>query len=68
MATTNGVATHGGASLKPKQIEEEAHHISNGEVPVNNWAQAGPAAFDFRSEICRRFLHISNASDNFKAT
>ena len=30
-------------------IEQEAHHISNGHVKVNNWDAAGPAAFDFRS-------------------
>ena len=38
-------------ALKRKKVEEEAHHISNGDVKVNNWEQPGPAAFDFRSDV-----------------
>lgn len=31
-------------------IEQEAHHQSNGHAKVvNNWQHPGPAAFDFRS-------------------
>lgn len=45
MATTNGHP-----ALKAQQVEDEARHLSNGEVKVNNWAEPGPAAFDFRSK------------------
>ena len=43
-------ATNGHTALKPHRVEKEAEHISNGEVKVNNWAEPGPAAFDFRSQ------------------
>ena len=38
-------------ALKRQRIEDEAHHISNGSVQVNNWTSPGPAAFDFRSDV-----------------
>lgn len=44
---TNGAAP----ALKRQRVEEEASHISNGSVKINNWAQPGPAAFDFRSDV-----------------
>ncbi|KAF2724446.1 hypothetical protein K431DRAFT_310016 [Polychaeton citri CBS 116435] len=33
------------------KIEQEAQHIANGEVKVNNWSHPGPAAFDLRSDV-----------------
>ncbi|KAK3686590.1 hypothetical protein LTR37_019651 [Vermiconidia calcicola] len=46
------MATNGAApALKRQRVEEEAEHISNGEVKVNNWSEPGPAAFDFRSDV-----------------
>jgi len=44
MSTPNGQP-----ALKTKHIEEEAHHIANGESKVNAWSDPGRAAFDFRS-------------------
>jgi hypothetical protein len=51
MATTNGAPA---PALEQSAIKSEAHHITNGtDIPVtNNWAQPGPAAFDFRSPYC----------------
>jgi threonine aldolase len=43
--------TSAAPALKRQRVEDEAHHISNGEVKVNNWAEPGPAAFDFRSDV-----------------
>lgn len=37
------------ALLDPQRVHEEAQHLTNGAVKVNNWSQPGPAAFDFRS-------------------
>ena len=45
MATTNG-----GSAMEQRAVAKEAQHLANGKVAVNNWAQPGPAAFDFRSE------------------
>jgi threonine aldolase len=45
--TTNGTAP----ALKRQRVEEEASHLANGEVAVNNWSAPGPAAFDFRSDV-----------------
>ncbi|KAK4560870.1 hypothetical protein LTR86_005450 [Recurvomyces mirabilis] len=46
MATTNGAP-----AIEQHRIEKEAHHLSNGDVKVNNWSAPGPAAFDFRSDV-----------------
>lgn len=43
------MATNGAPALERKQVEQEANHLGNGDVKVNNWSQPGPAAFDFRS-------------------
>ncbi|KAF2157479.1 hypothetical protein K461DRAFT_284079 [Myriangium duriaei CBS 260.36] len=42
------MATNG---IDKSSIEHDAHHISNGNVKVNNWDAPGPAAFDFRSDV-----------------
>jgi len=48
MATTSGIS-------KP-DIEKKAQELGNGKVKVNNWAEPGPAAFDFRSTSCPSFI------------
>ena len=46
MATTNGAP-----ALEQKDVKQEAQHLANGNVSINNnWSSPGPAAFDFRSE------------------
>lgn len=48
MATTTGESV-----LKPERVKEEAEHLSNGSVKVNEWSKVA-AAFDFRSKpLCR---------------
>ena len=42
-------ATNDAPALAQHDIEQEAHHQSNGTAKVNNWSHPGPAAFDFRS-------------------
>jgi len=42
-------ATNDAPALAQHDIEQEAHHQSNGNAKVNNWSHPGPAAFDFRS-------------------
>ena len=42
-------ATNNAPALAQHDIEQEAHHQSNGNTKVNNWSHPGPAAFDFRS-------------------
>ena len=44
------MATNAAPALRPQAVEEEAQHLSNGDVKVNNWSRPGPAAFDFRSQ------------------
>lgn len=45
MATADGAA-----ALNQKDVKQEAQHLANGNVPVNNnWSSPGPAAYDFRS-------------------
>jgi len=45
-ATTNGASALDNSSLK-----NEASHLSNGTLKVNNWSPPRPAADDFRSDI-----------------
>jgi len=45
MASSNGAP-----ALAQQHVQDEAHHLANGDVKVNNWSQPGPAAFDFRSK------------------
>ena len=42
-------ASNDAPALAQHDIEQEAHHQSNGNTKVNNWSHPGPAAFDFRS-------------------
>ncbi|KAI7281518.1 Aldolase [Hortaea werneckii] len=43
---------YGAAALKQSDIKQEAQHLANGSVPVNNnWSSPGPAAYDFRSDV-----------------
>ncbi|KAK5129378.1 hypothetical protein LTR08_003538 [Meristemomyces frigidus] len=41
--------------MEQNAVQKEAQHLAhgngNGHVEVNNWAQPGPAAFDFRSDV-----------------
>ncbi|KAI6826124.1 Aldolase [Hortaea werneckii] len=47
MATADGAA-----ALKQSDVKQEAQHLANGSVPVNNnWSSPGPAAYDFRSDV-----------------
>jgi hypothetical protein len=42
-------ASNNAPAFAQHDVEQEAHHQSNGTAKVNNWSQPGPAAFDFRS-------------------
>ncbi|KAI7023114.1 Aldolase [Hortaea werneckii] len=47
MATADGAA-----ALKQSDVKQEAQHLANGSVPVNNnWSSPGQAAYDFRSDV-----------------
>jgi hypothetical protein len=51
------------AFAQQKNIEQEAHHQSNGHAKVNNWQQPGPAAFDFRSTALPPLIPMPILSD-----
>lgn len=53
------MATNGASALEQKTVEEEAQHLSNGDVKINNWSHPGSAAFDFRSEQPKMHCHCT---------
>ncbi|WPG97641.1 Hypothetical protein R9X50_00042100 [Acrodontium crateriforme] len=49
--SSRATSTNGSTSRLGEHMENEAQHLNNGTVPVDNWSHPGPAAFDFRSDV-----------------
>ena len=56
-------ATNQAPAFAQQNIEQEAHHQSNGHAKVNNWQQPGPAAFDFRNTTLPLLIPMPVSTD-----